>query len=207
MNEEPPKKEVIQSPLNKTFADKFLFIMNLPEALKNLGEKYNIENLQAGISKETIKMSLISANIPNILIKADAIQYMGGNVYVSSHTKSEYSPLEIKFKVDNKYANYFTIYEWINLIYNESEGHFDAENLAHGEEGLGVYSTNVSIVGLDEFNNPIIQWIFTHAFPTQLSSLNLNYQTTNELECTATLVFSQMKIRNIILGNLSAKVS
>ena len=32
--------DIIQSPLNKTISDKFVFIMNLPECLKNLQNKY-----------------------------------------------------------------------------------------------------------------------------------------------------------------------
>ena len=32
--------DVIQSPLNKTLEDKFLFVMNLPECLKNARSKY-----------------------------------------------------------------------------------------------------------------------------------------------------------------------
>lgn len=211
MNEETIKeadnREVIQSPLNKTFADKYYFIMNLPEALKNLKSKYNVDNKGVGIQKESIKWALISAAVPAINIKAESVQYQGGNVYISSHTKTPYDPLTIKFKVDNKYANYFTMYEWINFIYNESGGHYDAEKLANGNSGLGEYATNISIVGLDEYNNPVIQWIFTHAFPTQLTNFDLNYQNTEELECTATFVFSQLKIRNILLGNLNAKVS
>ena len=32
--------DVIQSPLNKTLEDKFMFVMNLPECLKNVQSKY-----------------------------------------------------------------------------------------------------------------------------------------------------------------------
>lgn len=146
----------IQSPLNKTFADKFYFIMNLPVALKDLHKQHNLDNVRNGISKESIKWNLVSANIPAINIKAETHPYAGGNVYVSSHTKTPYDPLTIKFKVDNKYANYLTMYEWINFIYDEREGHYDAYDLANGKSGLGAYSTNVSVIATDEYDNPIV---------------------------------------------------
>lgn len=204
---EEDKRPVIQSPLNRSHSDRYYFIMNLPEALKDSRNGYVAKNEDNGLGKEAVKWSLYSVDIPSINIKADALKYMGGNVYLSSHTKSPYSPLTISFKVDNKYKNYLTVYEWINFIYNEKEGHFDAENLAKGKSGLDVYGTTISVVAIDEFANPVVQWVFTHAFPTELSPLQLNYQNTSEIECKATFVFSQMMIRNVEISNMNGVVS
>lgn len=104
------------------------------------------------------------------------------------------------------YSNYSTIYEWINFIYGENEGHFDEDDISESNN-FNSYAVPVSIVGLDEYNNPVIQWIFTYAFPTDLSNITLDYTTTNEIEFTATFVFSQMRIRNIALDNLKSKSS
>jgi hypothetical protein len=193
--------ESSQSPLNKTFVDKYLFIFELPEALKKIqGEKSKIKDI-IGINKKAIQWSITKAEVPNINIKANPVPYAGGNLYVSTHTKSAYDPFKITFKIDNNYLNYFTIYEWINFIYGESEGHFDEENLTSSTKFTS-YAIPVSIVGLDEYNNPVIQWIFTYAFPTDLSSVSLDYTDSSEIECTATFVFSQMKIRNILFDNI-----
>lgn len=80
--------------------------------------------------------------------------YAGGHHYVSSHTKSPYDSLKIEFKIDNKYANYFTIYEWLNLIYHEKEGHFDADKLAGGQYGSQTYATSLAVIGTDEYDKP-----------------------------------------------------
>lgn len=191
------------SPVNKTIVDKFILLMNLPEPLKNLQKKYNQFNDSVGINRETVALSITSANIPNVSIKAQAIKYGGGNLYVSTHTKTPYEPMEIKFKIDSGYRNYFTIYQWLNYTYNEEEGHFDSEHLESSDEvGIDSYATNISIVGLDEYDKPVIQWIFTKAFPTMLSKINLDYQKTSEIECTCTFVFSQLYIRNMELEEL-----
>ena len=118
--------DVIQSPLNKTIEDKFIFVMNLPECLKNAQSKYIKALSDAGIGKNAISWTLTNVTIPRESIKAESIAYAGGHHYVSSHVKTPYDPLRIEFKIDNKYANYFTIYEWMNLIYHENEGRFDA---------------------------------------------------------------------------------
>ena len=125
--------------------------------------------------------------------------YAGGHHYVSSHTKSPYDSLKIEFKIDNKYANYFTIYEWLNLIYHEKEGHFDADKLAGGQFGSQTYATSLAVIGTDEYDKPVIQWSFTHAFPTDLSSIKLDYQNTGEITCSCEFVFSQMYIKNFSL--------
>lgn len=193
-----------ESPLNKTFADKFYFIFELPEALKNIRTEKTLIKAGLGINKKTVQWSIIKAEVPNINIKANPINYAGGALHVSSHTKSPYDPFKITFKVDSNWLNYFTIYEWINFIYGEKEGHFDEENLTNSKSFTS-YAVPVSIVGLDEYNNPVIQWIFTYAFPTDLSNISLDYTSTEEIEFTATFVFSQMRIRNILYDNIKEK--
>ena len=190
-----------QSPLNKTFADKFLFIFELPEALKNLQKMK-----EGGVSKKALQWSIIKAEVPSVNIKAGQANYAGGTLHYSTHTKSPYEPFKVTFKVDSNYLNYFTIYEWINFIYGESEGHFDEENLTDGDT-FKSYAIPVSIVGLDEYNEPVMQWIFTYAFPTDLSSISLDYTSTDEIEFTATFVFSQMKVRNIFHDKLKTAAS
>lgn len=191
--------DIIQSPLNKTLEDKFLLVMNIPECLKNSRTTQVKDFINAGIGKNSISWSLTNVEIPRESIKAQSMAYSGGHHYISSHTKTPYDPLKIEFKIDNKYANYFTIYEWMNMIYHEREGYFDANNLAKGKYGSQTYATSLSIVGTDEYDKPIIQWSFTHAFPTELPSIKLNYQDTKEISCSCEFVFSQMYIKNFLL--------
>ena len=191
--------DVIQSPLNKTLQDKFLFVMNLPDCLKNLRSRHIKELSNIGFGKNAIAWSLTNVQIPRESIKAQSMAYGGGHHYVSSHTKTPYDPLKIEFKIDNKYANYFTIYEWMNLIYHEKQGHYDADKLAKGIYGSQAYATNLAVVGTDEYDKPIIQWSFTHAFPVDLPSIKLDYQNTGEITCSCDFVFSQMYIKNFLL--------
>lgn len=192
--------DVFQSPLNKTLEDKFLFVMNVPECMKNVQSKYIKELSTAGIGRNAISWSLTNVTIPKESIKAESLPYSGGHHYVSSHTKTPYDPLKIEFKIDNKYANYFTIYEWMNFIYHEKEGYYDADNIAKGKYGSQAYSTSLAIVGTDEYDKPVIQWSFTHAFPTELPSIKLDYQNTGEITCSCEFVFSQMYIKNFLLS-------
>lgn len=191
--------EVIQSPLNKTISDKFIFVMNLPECLKNIQNKYIQAISEAGIGKNAITWSLTNVEIPRNSIKAESIPFGGGHVYISSHTKTPYDALKIEFKIDNKYANYFTIYEWMNLMYHEKKGHYNGDEITN-KIGIDAYGTNIAVVGTDEYNNPIIQWTFTKAFPVEIPSIKLDYQNTDEITCSCTFYFSQMYIKNFALN-------
>lgn len=189
------------SPLNKTFADKYFFIFELPEALKNIRNNNAAIKDKAGINRKAIQWSIVKAEVPSINIKAGEAQYAGGTLRYSTHSKTAYEPFKLTFKVDSNYLNYFTIYEWINFIYGEKEGRYNEEDLSDSTS-FSAYAIPVSIVGLDEYNNPVIQWIFTYAFPTDLSGLSLDYTSTEEIEFTATFVFSQMRIRNILFEKI-----
>lgn len=196
------KELCVQSPLNKTFQDKYYFIFNLPDALKNLSNRYNELNKQAGISKDSIKFSIISADIPEVTVKAQDLKYASHTYPISSHVRDPYAPLTIEFKIDNQYANYSTLYEWLNFILNEKEGYFDAEGLSPNKKYSKAYNTTISVVSMDEYNEPLVQWIFTNAFISNLSGIQLNYQNSEEMVCKAQFVFSQLYMINKIVDGI-----
>ena len=191
--------DFIQSTLNRSFTDKFYFLMNLPNAMKNFKEDYNRNLNEGGIKKETIGWTLIKTSIPEVLIKSQSIGYSGGNHYISSHVKEPYSPLSIEFKVDSLYNNYSILYEWLNYIYDEKYGHFDANNLAKDAIGTSSYATTISVIATDGYEKDTIMWTFKNAFPTRLSGISLDYRDSSEIVCTADFVFSQMYIKNFNL--------
>lgn len=200
-NEDTKIAQSSESILNKTFADKYYFIFKLPEVLSKIEKAQMLSKNGISLNKKTLQWTLQKAEVPSINIKSQEIKYAGGNLYISSHTKSPYDPVKLTFRLDSNYLNYFTIYEWLNFIYDEKECHFNGEGVAK-TKSFNEYTVPVSIVGLDEYNNPKIQWIFTNAFPTELSSIPLTYIDTNEIEFSATFVFSQMYIRNILFDNI-----
>lgn len=197
----PDDITILNSPLNKTYEDKFYFLFKLPDALRNLRSKYATRLHDAGITKDSIRFSLIDAEIPQMVIKSQNVKQAGGGIYLSTHTIDEYDPVTITFKIDEKYNNYFVIYEWMNYIRNENKGYFDSENLSK-VANLTAYGTNMSIVTLDPYNHEVSQHIFTYAFPTSLSSIKLNYQNTGEIVCSATFVFTQMYLRNYVMNKI-----
>jgi hypothetical protein len=68
---------------------------------------------------------------------------------------------------------------------------FDADNLISNDI-FKDYQTDITIYGLDEFDNERIKFTYTKAFPTDLGGLNFNYRESGEIESSFTFVYSQL---------------
>lgn len=184
---------IIQSPLNKAVVDRYYFIMKLPDCMQKKSSAWVLAQQEKGFDKNTVGWSIKTSNVPSDNIKSQDIGYGGASMTVSSHTKSQYNPLKIEFRIDNRYGNYMVVKEWMDLIQDDMEGYFDSNNIADGDK-LGDYATDVTIVALDEFNNPVISWRYTHCFPTDISELSLDYTKSEEIDMTVEFKFSQKKV-------------
>lgn len=195
------RDDTIQSSLNRTYKDKFLLTFALPDALRDIRTNYVRLNEKAYLSKEAIEFSLYGINVPEVTTRSENVPYSGSSIYISSHTRQPYTPVTIKYHIDNRFANYYVIYEWLNFIYDANKGYFDAQNISKNHS-IAAYQTNISIAALDNYNNPTVQWIFTHAFPSQLSAIDYTYSDANEIDCSATFEFAQMFVRHIGLQQI-----
>lgn len=175
----------IQSPFNKARQDKFLISFELPKLLKaHKDSKFFDEHTQ---------FSCYKANIPEISVNAKQMAYAGQHLAVSTHTRPDYAPLNIMFNVDNRWKNYFTIYNWINVQNDDALSYISTDMFKDVPDGeiLKYYRTDLSITQLDEFNIPVVKWNYLGAFPSKLSQIDVNQQESNEIQMTATFNYSQ----------------
>ena len=178
-----------QSILNKSRADKFLLIFDVPPILKEISSKFRSDNKT--IVPDSVQFSIYGTAVPEIVVPAVENRYAGNTLYVSSHSKNSYPPVTVKFKVDNEYKNYWTIYNWLNLLHDQREGRYNAREI-NVDKNFADYQTNLTIKGKDEFNNDRIKFTYTKAFPTSLDSIDYDYQNTDELVSGFTFVYSQL---------------
>jgi len=195
------KNKSQQSILNKNRLDKFVMVFQLPRALRKIKRKNNDSNYH--VDEDAFQMSVYGAVVPEITVAAIQIPYAGSNLYNSSHAKSPYPPIQIQFTIDNEFDNYWTIYKWLDLMHDEKTGLFDEDGLVDRDSREPLrfqdYQTDISLYGLDEFNNKRIEFKYTKAFPVTIGAINYNYRDTAEIQSSATFVFSQIhtKLLNI----------
>ncbi len=95
-------------------------------------------------------------------------------------TKLEYGELMVTFIVDEKFANYRSVYDWIcGITFPQDHKQFQAlvDKKKAYMGGMHVASPEASIrsdlhlVVLDSMDNPIVRYEFKSAFPSRLESL------------------------------------
>ena len=97
-----------QAMLNKSRADKFLLVFDVPSILKEFSKKFNQTNTT--IIPDAVQYSIFGTAVPEITVPAMENRYAGSTLYVSSHSKNPYPPVSVKFNVDNEYKNYWVLY-------------------------------------------------------------------------------------------------
>jgi len=179
-----------QAILNKSRADKFLLIFDIPPILKEFNKKFNQDNLS--IISDSVQFSIFGTAVPEITVPAVETRYAGNTLYVSSHGKNPYPPVSVKYNIDNEYKNYWVMYQWLNLLHDQKEGRYNARELNEYDPDFQDYQTDLTIYGKDEFNNNRIKFTYTKAFPTTVDAIDYNYQTPDEIASGFSFVYSQL---------------
>jgi len=178
-----------QSSLNKSRVDKFRMVFTIPLALRKINKRS--ERSTNTLKEESMQLSIYGTIVPEIVVPALLVRYTGSTLYTSTHQKSPYPAVTVKFTVDNEYNNYWVIYKWLNLLHDEKTGTFDKTNLI-GDDVFLDYQTDISIYGLDEYENNRIKFTYTKAVPTAVGEIKYNYREAAEIESSFTFVYSQL---------------
>ena len=178
-----------QSFLNKSRADKFNLVFSLPPALREINSKTDRQTYN--VNEDAFQFSVFGAVVPAINVPALQIPYAGSNLYNSTHAKEPYPPVTVNFTIDNGFNNYWVLYKWLDLMHDEKEGLYDAKGLVQTEDFKN-YQTDMTLYGLDEFNNQRIKFTYTKAFPVTVGEIEYNYRTGDEITSSMTFVYSQI---------------
>ncbi len=186
--------EIRQSFMNKARTDKFILVFDLPPILKSIQRNYTRDNNT--ILPDTVQFSIHNASLPGVTVKGVATRFAGDTLFVSSHSKDPYPPVNIKFTVDGGYNNYWAIYQWLNLLHDQKTGKFNELGIKV-DGNFSDYQTNISLFGLDEYDQRVIEFKYTKAFPTSLDELEFQHQATGDMELKSgfSFLFSQMHIQ------------
>jgi hypothetical protein len=76
-------------------------------------------------------------------------------------------------------------------MHDEKEGLFDASNLVTDED-FRQYQTDMTLYGLDEYNEQRIKFTYTKAFPITVGSIDYSYRDEAEITSSLTFVYSQI---------------
>jgi len=193
-----------QSPFNLSRKDKFLLVLDVPQALKQITSKFIRDN--KNILPDTMQFSVAGTIIPEISVPAIQNRFAGQTQTASSHARDPYPPVTVEFIVDNRFNNYWVIYTWLNLLNDDQLNIYDSTDLTNPTQTVvdskargkySQYKTTISVYGLDEYNKRVIEFKYIDAFPTSLGNINYNYKDSGEIETTMTISYSQLIVTPI----------
>jgi hypothetical protein len=183
-----------QSTLNKSRVDKFKMVFTLPPALQKINT--HTDRKSSTVIQDAIQFSIYGTVVPELTVPALEIRYGGSTLYNSTHSRSPFPPVTVNFTVDNSYNNYWVIYSWLNLLHDEKTGTFDKRNLIT-DDRFKDYQADLTVFGLDEYDNKRVQFTYKRAFPTILGGINYNYREAEEIQSSFTFVYSQLHTKLI----------
>jgi len=185
-----------QSVLNRSGKDKFLLVLDLPIILKKQS------TLNPSIDIKPLQISVYGTVVPTVQVPPVEVRFGGQSYNVSSYSRPNYAPLNVNFVIDNKFKNYWLLWKWLTILNDPKKSGYTGtkpktETLADKiERGLlSEYQTNISVVGLNEYNEKTIEFIYYNAFIISLGGINYNYRDTEILETTAEFQFSQFDVK------------
>ena len=192
-----------QSQLNKSRKDKFLLVFNLPPILRNSNSNDLSVRGQDIINQNSVQFSVYGSIVPQIQVPEVIAPYSGQSYKASSNSRPPYENISVSFTVDNQFNNYWVIYSWLNLLNDQQQSIYDAARLV--PDGATVNSagklakslqpqsdqTDLTVYGKDEFDNNVIKFTYTKAFPVSLGSIDYSYREPGEMETTFEFAFSQ----------------
>lgn len=185
-----------QSVLNKSRKDKFILTIPLPPALKEFNKKFVRKS--AFFDLDSLNLSVYGSIVPDNSIPAKPVNYVGGNVYVSSHSRPDYDPVEVNYTIDNQFNNYWVINSWLNWMRDEKSGIYKGQ-VVKKDHGLGQYSTDFILTAKDEYHNDTIQWVYKSCFPILQKGIQYNYRDGGEIESSFSFVFKSVESELISL--------
>lgn len=182
----------LQSSLNRSSKDKFYMILDLPYVLRKRAEK------DPHISIDPLQISVHGTIVPDIAVPEIDMRFLGQNLHLSTYARPNYPPITINFVVDSQYKNYYLLWQWLDsmnmAIKDVYGGTKSPDPLMVGDQFE--YQTTIKIVAVDEYNEPVIEFIYSKAFLSTLGGLNYSYREGSSLvEATATFHFSQLDVK------------
>ena len=182
-----------QSLLNKARKDKFVFVLTLPEAMKDITYTLPENRQDDRIIPNTLQFSVYGAVLPTVAVDAGTIRYSGQAVKFSAHSRPEYPNVTVNFVVDNEFNNYWVIWKWLDILNDDRDAVFHRNKKVNVSDSMfEEYQGTASMYALDEYNKERIRFDYTGLVPMSLGSIDYNYRTPDEIETTFEFAFSKL---------------
>lgn len=165
-------------------------VFDLPKSLKPI--KSSITRSNGKVIPDSMQFSVYGNVIPEVSVPEKEVPYGGQVMKVTGFARPSYPKNTVNFTVDNMFNNYWVIYKWLQLFNDEKQGIYQSKSI-NDEATLKNYSTTITVYGLDEYNNRVIEFLYYNAFPVFLGGISYSDRESGELESTFEFAYGQFK--------------
>lgn len=182
-----------QSIYNKARKDKFLFVLTLPDAMKDISYTSTMSRSDDTVLPRTLQFSVYGAIVPSVTVDSGELRYSGQAVKFSAHSRPAYPNVSVNFTVDNRFNNYWVIWKWLDIMNDDNNAVFYADKeLTPGDSMFKQYQGTASLYAMDEYNKKTVQFDYFGVLPVSLGQIDYNYRTTDQIDTTFEFSFSKL---------------
>jgi len=182
-----------QSVLNKSRKDKFLFVLTLPEAMKEISYSSTENRSTDTIVPDTLQFSVYGAVLPEVRVDSGDIRFSGQSVKFSTHSRPAYPNVTVNFTIDNRFNNYWVIWKWLDILNDDRDAIFHKDEVITTATSIfKQYQGAATMYALDEYNKEIAKFDYFGVVPVSVGNIDYNYRTTEEIETTFEFSFSKL---------------
>lgn len=182
-----------QSVLNKSKKDKFVFVLTLPDAMKDIAYSMPENRQDDRVIPDTLQFSVYGAILPSVKVEAGDIRFSGQAVKFSSHSRPAFDNVTVNFTVDNRFNNYWVIWKWLDILNDDQDAIFMKDTRVGLDESMfKKYQGTASMYALDEYNQKTIRFDYQGLVPVSLGNIDYNYRTTEDIDTTFEFSFSKL---------------
>lgn len=171
--------------LNSHLNDKFIAVIPIPVCLRNINVSGNDYIREGAVDVNTVQFTMKRFTLPSINIPAITVKYDGQSLKVSSHVRTPYEPIVLTMNIDSKLSNYWFFKNWMDCMNRDKTS--DKAETHESEYKNFDYSSDMRLIVMDEYENKLVNFDFTKAFPVSVSGIQYDYS--NGLQITANITF------------------
>lgn len=187
------KEYIKQSVLNKSKKDKFVFVLTLPDAMKEISYSMPENRQDDRVIPDTLQFSVYGAVVPSVRVDSGEIRYSGQAVKFSAHSRPAYDNVTVNFTIDNRFNNYWVIWKWLDILNDDRDAIFLKDRRVELSESMfKQYQGSASMYALDEYNNRTMRFDYEGLLPIGLGSIDYNYRDPSNIDTTFEFSFSKL---------------
>lgn len=144
------------SALNTLSDNNTIVVLDLPKCLKL--QPINRCNTERDISLDVLELKVKNFTIPSINLENQKIPFQTGSYTAPLEKIGDFESLTVSFEMDSEMLNYYTLYQWVNMI-------VDIENGAETRFCKSDYQTKFHAFILNQKRCPVASFVFHNVVP------------------------------------------